>query len=221
MTFTGLAVTLVGAVALAFAVVLLLKTVSTNTITTSGQPGEAAIAGFTVAEGYGLDSPGGVTYDLWQVQPQSPESQALNRRDVVVTGPGGVDVMVRNSQVSSHLTVGSFSANTFASFTAAGAGVYTITISPDAGFMGASLQGSSSTPVDVVVTEGKQFFDFFSGIFGTVGLMFLGIGGLIVGGGLHLAGIIWWSVVRTRNKSAAYSGSGSTDAYYRPLPGAP
>lgn len=204
MTFSGIVVLLIGLVAAVFAVTMFIASLPLNVVTQDGRPGEAAIAGFEVSEPFQLDSPGAMSYDLWEVQATSPGAFELALDDVDVRDPDGESVYVRTTEVSGSTTAGHYKAATLASFTASKSGSYTITVTPGSGFSGPSTDGSG--PVDVIVKEGSEFGSFFTGLFSTIAAVFIGIGGLLLGGGLTIGGGIWWATVKRRARPAGTPG---------------
>lgn len=208
LTFSGIAVLLIGLVALIFAITSMVSTLPLNVITSQGQPGSGSLAGLTVAEDHEFTSPGGLSYDLWEVQ-QSPNGQfGLDRESVTVIGPDGVRVTVRGSEVSGSSSVDGFKAQSFASFAAQQAGSYTITITPAPGYSGPSsnfsgAEGSEANntgTVDAVITKGSEFTTLFTGVFTFIGGIMVGIAGLLLGGGLTIGGIAWWINANGRRK---------------------
>lgn len=205
MTFSGIVILLVGVVAVGFAVTMFIASLPLNVVTQDGRPGESAIDGFAVSQEFELDSPGATSYDLWEVQTTSPGAFDLARDDVDVRNPDGQSVYVTNTQVSGSTTAGRFKAATLASFTATKSGSYTITVTPGSNFSGPSTDGSG--PVDVIVKEGTEFGSFFTGIFSTIAAVFIGIAGLLIGGGLTIGGGIWWATVKRRARPMGAGGS--------------
>lgn len=204
MTFSGIVILLVGVVAAGFAVTMFMASLPLNVVTQDGRPGESAIAGFAVSQEFKLDSPGATNYDLWEVQAASSGAFDLARDDVDVRNPDGESVYVTNTQVSGNTTAGRFKAATLASFTATKSGSYTITVTPGYGFSGPSTDGSG--PVGVIVKEGTEFGSFLTGIFSTIAAVFIGIAGLLIGGGLTIGGGIWWATVKRRARPTGTAG---------------
>lgn len=214
LTFSGIAVLLLGIVALIFGITTMVSNLPLNIITAQGQPGSAALAALTMSEEFELSSAGGLSYDLWEVQ-QSPTGQfGLEPDTVSVIGPDGNSVAVEPTEVSGSSSVGGFKAQSFASFSAAKAGSYTIVITPGPGYSGPStnfsgtegLSADSPAPVDAVMTEGSDFSSFFTGLFTSVGGIIVGVFALLVGGGLTIGGIAWWINANGRRKRGFTAG---------------
>ena len=219
LTFSGIAVLLLGIVALIFGITTMVSNLPLNIITAQGSPGSAALTALTVSEEFELSTTGGLSYDLWEVQ-QSPTGQfGLEPDTVSVIGPDGNPVAVEPTEVSGSSSVGAFKAQSFASFSAAKAGSYTIVITPGPGYSGPStnfsgteglsadgLSADSPAPVDAVITEGSDFSSFFTGVFTSVGGIIVGVFALLVGGGLTIGGIAWWINANGRRKRGFTAG---------------
>lgn len=208
LTFSGIAVLLIGIVALIIAITSMVSTLPLNVITSQGQPGSGSLAGLTVNEDQEFTSLGGLSYDLWEVQ-QSPNGQfALDRKSVTVIGPDGARIAVRGSEVSGSTSVAGFKAQSFASFSAQQAGSYTIAISPGPDYVGPSSHSSGAAgssanntgTVDAIITESSEFSTLFTGIFTFIGGIMVGIAGLLLGGGMTIGGIAWWINANGRRK---------------------
>lgn len=193
MTFIGGGVLLVGVVSLVFAIIGFISILPTGIIDRHGEPGPDALLSIDGVEPASLNSAGGVSYALWQVT-KHHHDRSLSLADVQVTGPGGDLVPVRSPSVSAHSNVNGVQSHTFGEFHATQPGEYRVVV-------------SAGTNVDshgrVIVAETSGFASFFSGVFGTTMLMITGIGGLILGFALTLAGAIWWRTASTHNRRLA------------------
>lgn len=149
-----------------------------------GRPGANALGGGEVPGSAEISVGHGDVVVIWEVAPASA-SRSLAPEDVRVTGAGG-EVPVARAEVSGTSRVGSVRAETFAQFRAPAAGDYTIEVGAGAG----EAEG-------FVVAEGDSFPAFFGGLFATIGLWFLALGGGVLGVCV-LAGGIVWGMVRAR-----------------------
>ena len=224
LTFSGITVLVVGLIAIAGAIVMLVGALPTNVMTRSGAPGPDAVASSAIGSVMAVETKTGQTYlELWEVQPAQADvkanSSAGSTRDgfmlrssaVTVLTPQGESLSVSGSQSGGSLRIGDFEAKAFASFWAESPGTYEITFDPPAGYLAPTSIAGGSHPSDVIVAESSGTASFFLGIFGSIGLVFIGIGGLVLGILLTIPGIIWW--VTRRKRIAQDSPSGPTPPY--------
>lgn len=205
LTFSGIFLLLVGLAGIGIAIAMIIGNLPMNVITPQGQPGSDALAGITASEELQFDSPGGTSYDLWEVQASLGGQSIFGTASVTVTGPDGSAVSVRNAEVNGNMTLGTYRAETFASFQAAESGTYIITLTPRPGSepLSSNVEFGEATPVDAVLSQGSEFPSFLTGIFTSIGAMFLGIFALLLGFGLVIGGVIWWVSVNGRRRRAA------------------
>lgn len=203
LTFCGVFVLLLGIVGMVFAITSMVSKLPTNVITSQGHGGSAAIAGLKASQEIEFSSPGGMVYDVWEVQSLDHEQFGLTRVNVTVTAPDGDEVIVTSPQVTGNTTIQNFKARTFASFPARQSGSYTIVITPGPGWKGpAETDASGAAPVDAVLTQGSEIGSFVTGIFTSIGGIFVGILGLLLGCGLTIGGAVWWAIMSGRRKTA-------------------
>lgn len=195
LTFSGIGVLVIGVIALVAAIMMLFSIVPSGLLTSSGAPGSETIANTDVPGSTSITSQGNTAYTVWAVSDEGGRF-STTRKDVEVRGPDGQVVALRTPSVSASSSVNSFRTEAFGEFQATAAGTYEITV---------SAATTTNAEERVFVTEAMQFGSFITGLFGTVGLMFLGIGGLIVGFGIALGGTIWWITANNKKKRQATS----------------
>lgn len=195
MTFIGGGILVIGIVALVLAIVGLVSVLPTGIIDGQGKPGSDALLSIEGPEPVSLDSSGGSSYTLWEVADHSAQG-ALSSSAVGVTGPDGEAVPARPPSVSAYNNRNGIYSQAFGEFRTSEPGAYLITVE--------ALGGTDLGGVErVIVAEATGFGGLFAGVFSTVVLMIVGIGGGIVGFGLTVAGIIWWVTANNRNKRLA------------------
>ncbi len=186
-------------VATAVVAVLVVRTflsiVPLGVLDASGGPGSAAVAS--------TSAPGTTTavlepgyHHLYLVVP-SDEHEAGLPGTVELTGPDGETLPAEPSPLDGTASTGGSRAVLVAGFRVVEPGEYTLTV-PEA----------TTQDAQVVLVRGPDLTQFVSGIFGTVGGVFVAIALGVVGLGLTIGGVIWW-VVRAgaRRRAAAAPGS--------------
>lgn len=203
LTFSGVAVTILGVVALIFGGLAFVQVLPTDILTSAGEPGDQII---TTAQAPGettLTATAGESYTLWIVSPTSSTPE-LSRSDIEVRDADGKLVVLRSPSVNGFNTQRSYEAETMASFTAPSSGTLTISVAA------VSLEDER-----VFISPAQQFGEFFGDVLGTIGLVFAGIGGLLVGGGMAVGGGIWWGSAVSKRKKQQQYGSGQQPQPYQ------
>ena len=218
LTFSGAIVLVVGLISLAAAVVMLFGALPTDVMSRSGTQGPDAVTSSEIGAVMMVQTPGQTYLELWEVQPArgtyDADSSARSKRDgfslrstsVTVRAPEGESLSIAGSQSGGSLRISDFEAKAFASFWAESAGTYEVTFDPPAGYVAPTSIAGGSHPVDVIVADSSGTASFFLGIFGSIGLVFIGIGGLVLGIFLMIPGIIWWVTRRKRIERETPSG---------------
>lgn len=208
LTFTGGGVLVLGIIALVAAFGILMSAVPTGIVTGSGNPGDDVLVDLAVPGTTEIEATAGSEYSLWTVSERSGSAQT-KRQDIEVRDPEGKSVLLTGPSVTGTNTRNHFTARSLANFTAPTSGTYEIVAS------GTDLNASGER---IFVSQAQEFSSFFAGIFGFIGLMFIGVGGGIVGFGMTLGGIIWWVVASNKKKRQAQFPGGPpppTTAPYR------
>ena len=157
----------------------------------SGNPGSASVAS-TSAPGTTTATLEPGYYDLYLVVPASEQYARLEGTAELVHADG-TSVTAEPPGVNGTATMGGSRAFIVAGFRVETAGEHTLTVPV-----------ASSPDAQVVLVEGHDLAGFMSGVFGTVGGVFLAIGLGVVGFGLTVGGVIWWVVrARARRRVAA------------------
>ncbi|UJP40653.1 hypothetical protein [Cellulomonas palmilytica] len=194
VVLTGIgAFLLVAAVVVAVLVVrTFLSIVPLGVLDAGGGPGSASVAS-TSAPGTTTAQLAAGYHHLYLVVP-SDEHDASLVGVAQLTGPDGTTITGEQSAIDGTATMGGNRAVLVAGFSVLEAGEYTLTV-PEA-----------TTPdAQVVLVEGPDFAGFISGVFGTVGGVFLAIALGVIGFGLTVGGVIWW-VVRARARRRVVAG---------------
>ena len=191
MTTIGVLLLVATAVVAFFVVRTFVSIVPFGVLDGSGNPGSASVASTT--------APGTTTatlepgyYDLYLVVPASERYARLEGTAQLVHSDG-TSVTAEPPGVNGTATMGGSRAFIVAGFRVETAGEHTLTVPV-----------ASSADAQVVLVEGHDLAGFMSGVFGTVGGVFLAIGLGVVGFGLTVGGVIWWVVrARARRRVAA------------------
>ncbi|GAA1869282.1 hypothetical protein [Myceligenerans crystallogenes] len=205
LTFSGAAVLVLALAAGALAVVLFLRAVPLDVVTSSGEPGARALGSADVPGSAEVPLPAEPgTYAVWQIGAGAPAGAAghapngewdddpdqtfagtrLGPDDISVTAADGAPVPVRSGFPGGTVDLGGTHGEVVAMFDAAGP--VEIEVSDPGVAAGTS----------VVVAEGQDFGDFFATLLGTIGAWFVAVGGGMLGFFLLVGGIIWWAVAR-------------------------
>ena len=181
LTFTGVGLVVVAAVAAGFAVRAFLGVLPSGVLRLDGSPGGDVVATVDAgAQGTATLEPG--RYTLWLA---APGSEGTLTGPAQVTGPDDRAVPLRTPSMSSQITMGDTYAVASSTFTATTAGQYVLTV---------PAAEPSTARVLLVPTASEQ--DLTHGILGTVGGAFLAVGLGLVGTGMAVGGGIWWWVRR-------------------------
>lgn len=192
LTGIGAVLLVVTAVIAVLVVRTFLSIVPLGVLDTSGDPGSAALASSSVPGTTTVDLEPGY-YHLYLVVP-SDEHDASLVGTAELAGPDGTTILADLAGMSGTASMGSSRATLVAGFRVLDAGEHTLTV-PDA----------TTSDAQVVLVEGPDFAGFVSGVFGTVGGVFLAIVLGVVGFGLTVGGVIWW-VVRGRTRRRVRAG---------------
>jgi hypothetical protein len=181
VTFIGVALMLIAAVAAGFAVWAFIGVLPSGVLALDGSPGGDVVAAIDAdAQGTATLEPG--RYTVWLA---AADADAVLTGQVQVTGPDGSTAVLRDPSTSSQVTMGDTHAVASSTFTATTAGQYLVTV-PAA---------VPSTAQVLIVPAGSER-DFVTGLLGTVGGAFLSVGLALVGAGMVVGGGIWWWVRR-------------------------
>ncbi len=190
LTFSGVAVAIVGIAALIFAGFSFASVLPTDIIRGDGRPGDAIIASSEVPGQTTFELTEGSLYTLWTVK-EGTGLLDVERSDVEIRDSNGEVVYLTSPSVTGNNTRQSFHAKTLASFKAPTSGTYTLDAAGD-------RSGKSDTQLFL---SGAQDIDsFIWGVFSSIGLTFVGLGGLFLGGAMALGGGIWWAVAKSNRK---------------------
>lgn len=177
VTFVGVALVLVAAVAAGFAVRAFIGVLPSGVLALDGSPGGDVVAAVDAdAQGTATLEPG--SYTVWLA---AADPAATLTGPVQVTGPDGLPVELRDPSMSSQVTMGDTHAVAIATFTAMTAGEHVVTV-PAA---------VPSTAQVLIVPAGSER-DVVTGLLGSVGGAFLAVGLGLVGGAMVVGGGIWW-----------------------------
>lgn len=193
LTFSGIGVLILGIVALVAAGSMFFSQLPFGIIGSDGGPGSDARASAGVPGTMQVEADAGELLTLWETAP-SRADLGLRSTDVEIVGPDGSSVRT-TAGIGGYSDMHGVSARTVANFSARDAGTYTITV----------LDTSAATLPDhqVIVAPGTEVGDFFTTIGGSIGLVFVGIAGLTIGGLMAIGGAIWWGVAHSRTRRAA------------------
>lgn len=186
LTWVGATIVFIAVVCGAFGAWSFVGILPTSIIDGEGRAGEEARGELEIPGSVEIRVDAGERIAFWEVVPVS-ESFALDGSAVTVTGPGG-EVAVGHDAPSGSIENADHQARTFGQFRAAEAGTYTV-----------EVDSTATGERSVVLAQGSSIPEFALGVFSTVTLWFLAIGGAMLGGALLLAGIIW-GMVRARTR---------------------
>lgn len=188
LTWVGAALLAISLVAAGFGVSSFFNVLPVGVVTSTGEPGPNAIGGGEVPGELEIYATHGERIVIWEATPRG-ESFTMHRDDLQVTGSEG-EVQVRMPSVSGNSSIGDVQARTVAEFVAPSEGGYTIVVD--------AVEGSSSS---FIAARGDSFPGFFAGLFSTIVLWFIAIGGGITAVILLVCGIVW-GMVRARRPAA-------------------
>ncbi|MCG2802156.1 MAG: hypothetical protein L6311_08685 [Cellulomonas sp.] len=181
VTFVGVALMLIAAVAAGFAVRAFIGVLPSGVLALDGSSGGDVVAAIDAgAQGTATLEPG--SYTMWLA---AAGSDAALTGPVQVTGPDGRTLELRDPSTSSQVTMGDTHAVASSTFTVTTAGRYVVSVPA----------GVPSTARVLIVPAGSER-DFVTGLLGTVGGAFLSVGLALVGAGMVVGGGIWWWVRR-------------------------
>lgn len=158
-----------------------LNVLPVGVVDAQGGPGASALGGGDVPGSATITVDRGELIVVWEVT-AADGSRSLSPQDVRVSGADGA-VTVTRAEVGGTSSAGGARAITIAQFLAPSAGEYTVEVAAGTG----AAEG-------FVLAQGDSFPAFFGGVFATIGLWFLALGGGALGLGLLLGGIIWGAV---------------------------
>lgn len=191
LTFIGIGVLVLGITGIAMSIYVMVSLVPSGIMSLAGHPGSAVVASTEVPGETTVEGTAGSPYTLWIASETSTPVQTT-RADIEILDETGKQIDLRGPSVSGTRTYQSHSAQSLATFTAPTTGTYTVKVTRAPGI---------DTDESIFIAPASGFGSFFTGVFGSVGLMLFGIFSLIIGGGLGAGGGIWWgTTVSSRKK---------------------
>lgn len=188
LTWAGAVILTIAVVCGGFGVWSFSGVLPTGVISSDGDPGGNALGAGEIPGTTEINLEAGESVVVWEVA-EPTEDFAVVLEDIRVMSELG-EIDVRRPSVSENVTLSGAKARAVGQFEAPDDGTYTVGVSTSQDYEGS-----------FVLTPGDSMLSFFIGVFSTVLLWLIAIGGGIIGVPLLFAGILW-GVVRSRRTAS-------------------